>query len=119
MVGGIHEVDRGATLQNDGPEGRTLAHQRGTAPILDLDPPGPGPIPRKCPDPVPDPFHHEGGLLLCRMMEILKEGGQCLGRLQGSDLSLLELAMEALGALLLLGRMTDRLMNTAIWQLYL
>ncbi len=105
MVGGIHEVDRGATLQRDEPEGLTRAHQKGIAPILGL-----GPIPRKCRGPVPDPSHHEGGLLLYQMMEILKEGGRCLGRHQGSDPSLLELAMEALGVRgpLLLGRMIDR-----------
>ena len=108
MVGGIHEVDLGATLQEDEPESLTLAHQRGIAPILDLDP-GLGPVPRKYPDPVPDLSHHVGGLRLCQMMEILKEGGRCLGHLQGSDPSLLEFAMEALGVrgLLLLGRMTD------------
>lgn len=108
MVGSIHEVDRGATLQKEEPEGRTLAHQRGIVPILDLDP-GLGPIPRKCLGPILDPSHHEGGLQLCQTMEILSEGGQYLGHLQGSAPSLLEFAMEALGVrgLLLLGRMTE------------
>ena len=104
MVGGIHEVDRGATLQEDEPEDLTRGHQGGIAPILD-----PGPVPRKCPGPVPDPSHHEGGLHLCQMMEISNEGVHCLGHHRGSDPSLLELAMEALGARgpLLLGMMTD------------
>lgn len=112
MVGGTHEVDRGATLQNE-PEGPTLAHQRGIAPILalDLDPDQftLGHVPKRCPDPIPDPSRHEGGLQLLQMMEILNEEGLCLGRLRGSGPSLLEHAMEALVAqgLLLLGKMTD------------
>lgn len=113
MVGGTHEVDRGATLQRDELEDLTLAHQRDIAPIpvLDLDPgrSGLGLIPRRCPDPIPDLSHHEGGLQLLQMMEILKEEDLCLGHLRGSDPSLLEHAMEALVArgLLLLGKTTD------------
>lgn len=104
MVGGIHEVDRGATLQEDEPKDLTHAHRGGIAPILD-----PGPVPRKCPGPVPDPSHHEGDLHLYQMMEISNEGVHCLGRHRGSDPSLLELATEALDVRdpLLLGMMTD------------